>query len=702
MKLVNKEMAVTSLPVPKGVRYLSDWNEFDLFDFPYILDKRMPGCGFTEWCIRDFFRNIVLCSPRKILLQNKYEQHPDDVFLVINDLKEIRSDDDDVDGDIRVDKDLTKATTISKSTKKKKTKEDIEKENQLIRDKINKLENDLINYVLRCNILNKPVKILVTYDSFRLVKGILTKNEKRLGIFNQLYNVVVDEFQSIFIDSSFKSNTELEFVNQLRDLQKVCFVSATPMMKEYMGYLDDFNTLPYYELDWETEDPLRVVKPALEVRTFKTINTISKKIINSYLEGRFEVLPRLAQNGNITEMVESKEAVFFVNSVKNIIGIVKNSGLTYDQVNIICSKTDYNEKRIKKLGKEFEIGRVPLEGEPRKMFTFCTRTVYLGADFYSDNARTFIISDANMTTLKVDISLDLPQILGRQRLDSNPWKNRAEFYYKTTQDFRKVPRAVFEKELDDKIKRTESFLRSFNRALDQDKFNIAESYEDRSRLMNYSKDYVGVNKHAGKTLVPEFNKLVLISEMRAFDIQQIDYKDRFTVFNTINKVLGNNAIIIDKRKISDIIWTINNELKSLPEKLRFYVENIEGLTNDEIKYIKTSILDPTMIKYVTTLTPEKIRACGYYLNDLNQKMEIELFDKDKVSNSILSEFNIGDKIPLNEIKSRLTELYKKINYTKLAKATDLMNYFNLKDCLLSVEVDGKKKRVHGYEILSVK
>lgn len=64
------------------------------------------------------------------------------------------------------------------------------------------------------------------------------------------------------------------------------------------------------------------------------------------------------------------------------------------------------------------------------MFTLCTRTVYLGADFYSTCARSFIFSDANIDCLSVDISLDLPQILGRQRLDCNPWKNCAELYYK--------------------------------------------------------------------------------------------------------------------------------------------------------------------------------------------------------------------------------------------------------------------------------
>ena len=49
--------------------------------------------------------------------------------------------------------------------------------------------------------------------------------------------------------------------------------------------------------------------------------------------------------------------------------------------------------------------------------------------------------------LAVDISQDLPQILGRQRLFDNPWKNQATFYYKLTCDYRKIPREKFDESL---------------------------------------------------------------------------------------------------------------------------------------------------------------------------------------------------------------------------------------------------------------
>ena len=135
--------------------------------------------------------------------------------------------------------------------------------------------------------------------------------------------------------------------------------------------------------------------------------------------------------------------------VKNICDIIKKFKLTLDNTDVLCSRTTVNRRKIKKAmgckGRGIEVlGTVPKKGELHKMFTLCTRTVYLGADFYSTCARTIILSDSNIDCLAVDISLDLPQILGRQRLDENPWKTRAEFFFKVTKGEKKRTKEDFD------------------------------------------------------------------------------------------------------------------------------------------------------------------------------------------------------------------------------------------------------------------
>ena len=42
-----------SINVPAYVRYISEWQGFNLSMFPdkCIINKQLPGCGFTEYCL---------------------------------------------------------------------------------------------------------------------------------------------------------------------------------------------------------------------------------------------------------------------------------------------------------------------------------------------------------------------------------------------------------------------------------------------------------------------------------------------------------------------------------------------------------------------------------------------------------------------------------------------------------------------------
>ena len=78
------------------------------------------------------------------------------------------------------------------------------------------------------------------------------------------------------------------------------------------------------------------------------------------------------------ETYYSKECVIFLNSVSNIVNIVKQTELLPDEVNIIVGSSEENDKSIAKLGNGFQRGRIPLKGETHKMITFCTSTAFAG------------------------------------------------------------------------------------------------------------------------------------------------------------------------------------------------------------------------------------------------------------------------------------------------------------------------------------
>ena len=673
-----KEEGKVIFPVPPDIRFISEWNEFslDLFSGPYIIDKQIPGCGFTEYCLTSS-DNLILCSPRKILLENKESQHQGEVFYAKNEFEtEI----------LQVDKSLLKK---SKIPPKILTTEEILEKNKLA---LLNMEKSLIKYCQHCQLNGKPIKIIVTYDSFRHVKEILSK--RRSENLLSLFKIVIDEFQSVFVDSRFKADTEFGFIRELQGLSNnICFVSATPMLDKYLRQLDYFKDLPYFELDWASEDPGRVIKPELKVRKTKSVCVEMKRIIEEYKNGDFSVLA----NPLTGELVQSKEAVFYVNSVNDILGIIKKMRLSPGEVNILCANTPQNEKRLKtKLGKGFQIGSVPLRGEPHKMFTFCTRTVYLGADFYSTCARTFILSDANIESLAVDISLDLPQILGRQRLLENPWKNHAEFYFKTLGKGKNISKEDFNKILQEKVDNTKRRLQMY--------FNLTKDKEKEDQIMylklaistlNYENDYISINCYEGKDF-PVFNDLVLVAEQRAFDIQQIDYKDRFTVFNTIK---DSNNFGIDK--LSQYIDKLRDTKILFSDRLKYLCET-QDLTDDEKKLVASQASE-SFDKYYNLVGPERCKALGYHTTKINKDLLDSLSDSLITSDMIFSEiskfFQVGKKYTNKETKETIREIFNRLGYSKSPKASILNDYYELK---MTKALSKEGKWENGFEILKLK
>ena len=677
-------MEKSTIVVPKGIRYISQWDSFSLPTHPCIINKQITGCGFTEYCLTSQ-DNVILCSPRKILLENKAEQHKDTVLYAKSGL----------DTFVNFEKDLTA------STKKPDKDPEPAASEEEIKDIIMTFKESIKQYYQECTIKQKPCKIIVTYDSFRHVRSALEDQIK-------YFYVVIDEFQSVFTDSKFKSTTEIEFLTQLQGISNLSFVSATPMLDKYLEMLDEFKNLPYYELDWETEDPSRVYTPKLNTHScYKSVLPAACEVVQKYLDGEFESTV-IMKDGEITN-VESKEAVLYVNSVKNICDIIGRCGLKPENTNVLCSNTDDNEAKIKKAfgytktsykkkyGTDISIGKVPLKGESNKMFTICTRTVYLGADFYSDNARTFIFSDANVDSLTVDITIDLPQILGRQRLEENPWKNRAELYYKTLDPDKELSQEDFDALREEKVKKTESLLRVYDVALHEDRHNLAEAYQIVAKTMNYRDNYVAVNTHGGGDLIPVFNNLVMINDMRSYEIQQVDYKDRFRVFNALGEQVRQSNLI---QKILQEF----EEQQYFTGKMK-YLYSIH-MDEDVAKQVLDNIYDTRYSKYYWTISASRAGTLSYQKGNLEKEYQSIINPKDtsyienEVKQKILSIFNLRTKYLKSDIKETLRKIYEEANYDKTPKASDLEEYFELRSCQIKNKETGKKD--HGFEIIKIK
>ena len=688
-----KRMNINEINVPDYVDYISDWKEFSLPQGHLIFDKTICGCGFTEYCLNNSIP-LVLCSPRKKLLENKEEQHNSDrgkeeglreVYYFRNDYENNL----DFDGDNEEKKESPFGPVSEKfeAILEQENLENLKKDERMLY--LKKIKDQLRQYIFSHTITEEnPFKIIVTYDSLHHVLSVLNEFYE-----SSSYSIIVDEFQSIFMDSAFKAEVELDFVEDLKGCSNVLYLSATPMLEKYLIELDYFKDLPFYKLIWPKD---KIENIRAELRITRNISGELSKIIANYREHKFP--DKVLSSGEIRY---SSELVIFVNSIKSICSIINKNKLTPEETNVICADSSTNINKLKKVG--HTIGNIPTKGEHHKMFTLCTRTTYLGADFYSTSAFTIVCSDCNIQTMTVDISLDLPQILGRQRLKENVFRNEVLILYKAENKQGAIinkDKLVNDEKVATKEEKTLELLEGYSKMSDKEKLLWGEVAKDRKGL--YKNDYLGVSKRTGQAT---FNYLVKVADKRAYDVTRKEYIDEITIRRGIENIENLNVSLVDG-KIDIELQGVYNYLLSEFDKDNNFERRMKLLCDIDLQYPGffeiyanspiQAIIPMKYQNYINAIGFNKIRSLEYYESSLVDYLETK--EKLKVL-SLEDLFNVGDKISKKDIKVMLGDFYTSNSISKTPKASDLEQYFILKSIKLK-NSDGKWE--NGFEIIALK
>ena len=615
-------MRKIEITIPKGIEYIGQWKEYNIPRGEHcIVDKGVTGCGYTEFALMNS-DPIVLCSPRKLLLENKSEKHFKDKHFNILYL----------DG--------------------------------LVLDKMYEVVEDHLNY---CKTSGLTPKFLVTYDSTKKIVSCLT----RYNVLND-FIFVVDEFQSIFLDSYFKVGVEFDFVDNLQNCSNVVYLSATPMLDKYLDKLDAFKDLLFYKLNWKESGFTETIK--IERKRTNSLTIECSKIVNSFLEGKF---PMLMNSDN--KVVESREAVFYFNSVSEILRVIRRCGLTKENTLIVCSKSENNEKRLKRA--KFNFGKIPLKEEPNPMFTFCTSAVYMGVDFFSDCASSYVFADPNVECLALDISLDLPQIIGRQRNKKNPFKNNIVLFYKTKREGDlELTEENFIKYQESKRKDTQNLLDLYDTASEEQRSVYVKKLEDSILVSNYSRDFVSISSSTG---APVYNTLIEIADQRAWDVTQKDYQDTLTVTKAITSLENLDTVVSEYRDENELILkdfldnyfyaTYNFSLK-----LKFYCEFRDKYKDNPVimEGLLHRVNNPKIPQFYNYFGTSGCKAHEYREGELD-KIWRDSTKSDKLAFEIYSTFKEGDRYSKADIKEILRGIYQKLSLSRSPKASDLKDYFEL-------------------------
>ncbi|RGK15994.1 BT4734/BF3469 family protein [Phocaeicola vulgatus] len=632
-------MKKITLNVPDGIKYLSEWKElWNLLPMNqhYILNKRICGCGATEAYIGSD-RKVILASPRKQLLYNKYSQHLSDNLHLYR--------------------------YQGNREKYFESKSYSEKDVFAFNDELGKY------------IKSGGKKILTTYDSLRKIKEVLVADEENLD----KWTVVVDEFQAMFYDCQFKPTTEYEFGQILGAFNTVVYLSATPFLESYLDMTRQFKDMTFYELLWP-ESMMQIPKVEV-IKSKKSVFKLCSELIGKYREGK--------GNSTVVDGKEfvAKEAVFYINDVSVIKNIIKKNGLKADEVNIICSSKSENIKKLNELsrevGEKFMIGDIPGKGEPHKMFTFCTSTVYIGADFYSTNAYSYIFANPLVKSMTVDVSVDLQQIIGRQRLDTNPFRNTATLYFNTRKS--KVTEEELENSIKEKKDKTKKQIDNFNAVPNKDE--QLQMMENTIRQQGHKEHYCCIIKDADNNVRIVENEILEISERRAWEVTNRIYNNDFSMY----RALRVGAVVTkssgsDDPEVQRIFkeWNLDNQF---PRKARLYCDLYDNFPN---LLENCTFIEGKYKKYHDALGKEGFEALCWREDYIRQAIEPTPFDKlpkDQIAVKLIDALKTDRTYTKSEVKDMLVNIYKELGITGKPSASDISEYLTCED--RTVRMKGK-------------
>lgn len=514
-------------------------------------------------------------------------------------------------------------------------------------------------------------KIMVTYDSMpRLAKLITDKSDWR---------VVVDEYQYLLIDSGFRSDKAIALLNAVSEFDYVTYLSATPIADKYIQKMEQFNDVPYTELIWgdrvERIDVERIVSP-------KPINN-AIEIVRNYQNGVFPT------EGDAI----SKECVIFLNSVTNITNIVRQTKLPHEDVNIIVADTEENRKLVRQIDEGFDIGSIPLEGEPHKMFTFCTSTAFAGCDFYSTCASTFVISDNKKVHTSIDIATELVQIAGRQRLACNPFRKTIVFIYNV--DIGEGNADVYKEAIEQKLRKSEGLAEWKNSAPEDFKKDVIKETSEMQNIKKYSESYVRYDEKSDCFTV---NRWAYLNELFAYDVQHENYQNSIIV----KKQLEESGFDMKKEERQT---DYKEQLKCIltkegfADRMKRYCE-LRQLKQTNPYYIADEIMERQyegLKLYYDRLGFERIRALGFKEKDLKNELE-RCYRENDIKRKFREVFAVGERMLTEDIKRIMTEIYADYGISKKGVATQLERDYGIRLKPIKIAMpDGSRKG--GYEFI---
>lgn len=470
-------------------------------------------------------------------------------------------------------------------------------------------DKQLNDYLLRSTV----VKLMVTYNSLHRVEHLIPK-----------CHLIIDESNEILVETK-QFPKEIDYLFSIGEKFKdtISFISATPTPLEYLPKW--VSTIPQIKIEWE--DTI-IAKPIILDRTYP------------YKALREEILKPLNKQNTLSIGGKTfSKIIVFINSVEQIIKIIKESEISKEDCNIICGDNLKNDVKIS------GINRYSIKEEIPK-FLFITKSGFAGIDLNDIDAMTVVVSNTNKKWQMIDVKTDLKQAISRQRNKNNP--NYGTYIYIYNQSIFNKSEEELILELDEIYKNLENGIANWKWGRDNGK-----------EWKGYEND-------------KDFKQYTLIRDGEYIINENAFLADKYFILETRKQYTNGFEI---KKGLNDVVEV------EVPEKVKelnfsslvdYFNENhINGRIDWSLvggKQEWKDLIDKCYSLYGVV-----------YKNYTYCKQMNELFGNAfEILKINIKEVLKKGEYPIQEIKDTLNSLYKKHNIKRSAKITDLNDIITYK------------------------
>ncbi|MEG6548160.1 hypothetical protein V6C59_20095 [Acinetobacter bereziniae] len=526
---------------------------------------------------------------------------------------------------------------------------------------------------------SRPRKILCTYDSLQSLLKVKGFNPKE-------FKLLVDEAHTLVNLGSFKASTCEYVLENYTLFGSYVLLTATPTKREY--FPKRIEHLPLCIIEW---DNVREVKFNLQrINKGVGVNNALFGLCYDYLTGKTEGNCHIFYNS----VKEMGEVLGKLQKIKNSKG---EEVFNPADIRIICADRPENLKSLKKNvdSKKSQWGNIGSITDPVAKVNMYSASVFEGTDIYDEDGQTYIIINGVRDSTKVDWHVSIPQIVGRIR-DSKR-NEHINLLVGNLPEAATVTKDQWQSRVTKRINDSNvrlNFLLKNKDMVGTDDFpmQIVQDLISKAIADNYifaKKDYSKANELTIDDLY--VSDVALKAELQAYEALEATYVVREIEGAEVSNE-GYSAtfrdLLTDESKHESFAHVPMGVAKLLNGSTQCFIETMKEyceakLTKNSFIYDLVDNKDEDYGKFYEKLGAEKIKALEYR----KAEIELEYNQQCKLDNSdfkILDLLNLssGDIVIKAELKTRLQEAYDKLNIAKVAKATEIGNWYEVKNTKL--------------------